>query len=270
MHIDSEVHFWKYEKTNSHILIGNSKFLKQDYLPEQLTQSLQRNGMDGCIAVVTEDAEVETRFLSELALTHPEILGVVGWTDFSDPHATDKIQELQQYAPLKGFKSGTANGMEPSQAVMDLLHTCQYSLDLSLDSGTDMAGLDKWIKGYPGQQFILQHGGSPDTNHPPSSQWENQIRELAKNQNVSCKISGLLTAVSDPKSWKPADFYPFLEIIFDSFGTDRLLFASDWPFLLAAGSYVQWKSLLQKFSENFSLEDCDKLFGENAKRIYRL
>ncbi len=80
MHIDSEVHFWKYDKSNTNPLIRNNKILAQNYLPEQLAQSLHRNGMQGCIAVAAENLEVETRFLSELALTHPEIRGVVGWT----------------------------------------------------------------------------------------------------------------------------------------------------------------------------------------------
>jgi len=270
MHIDSEVHFWKYEKTNSNIVIRNNKFLKQDHLPEQLTQSLQRNGVDGCIAVVAEDAEVETRFLSELALTHSEIKGVVGWTNLSDRHAADTIRGLNQYSLIKGFKIETAKGIEAPPDIMELLHTFHYSLDLSLEAGTNTNALNKWITTYPDQQFILQNCGNPDTKQAPSSAWENQIRELAKNQNLSCKIAGLLTGGSNAKSWKPADFYPFLEILFDSFGSERLMFASDWPFLLLAGIYVQWKSLLEKFTEKFTPEDRDKFFGENAARIYRL
>ena len=74
MHIDSEVHFWKYGKSLWNPFIRNNKILQQDYLPEHLTQNLNRNKIEGCIAVVSENAEVETRFLSELAMTHPEFL----------------------------------------------------------------------------------------------------------------------------------------------------------------------------------------------------
>jgi L-fuconolactonase len=269
MHIDSEVHFWKYEKQNSNPFIRNNKLLAQHYLPEQITQSLQRNGMQGCIAVVAEDLEVETRFLAELALTHPEILGVIGWTSLYDPKAVEKIQELHAYAPLKGFLVTPANRPEPSAAVMDLLLGYQYSLDLALETGTDTVKLNEWIKTHPGQQFVLQNCGNPDARQSPATAWENQIRELAKNKNLSCKVSGLLTR-GNWKSWKPADFYPFLDILFDAFGPGRLMYASDWPFLLLAGIYVQWKSLLEKFTESFIAEDRDLFFGENAKRVYRL
>jgi L-fuconolactonase len=269
MHIDSEVHFWKYEKSNGNPLIRNNKLLARNYLPEDLSQSLQRNGMQGCIAVVAEDLEVETRFLAELAITHPEILGVIGWADLNHPKADEKILELRDYAPLRGFQFRTAQGPEPSEEVMVLLLENQFILDLALESGTDTTALNKWIKSYPEQPFVLQNCGNPDARQAPAAAWENQIRELAKNKNLSCKLSGLMTH-GNWKSWKPAEFYPFLDILFDAFGPERLMYASDWPFLLLAGIYVQWKSLLEKFTERFVAEDRDLFFGENAKRIYRL
>ncbi len=81
MHIDAGVYFWKYEKTIQNPFIRANKMLQQNYLPEQIAQTLHRNGMGGCLAVTAESEEVETRFLSELALTHPEIRGVIGWLD---------------------------------------------------------------------------------------------------------------------------------------------------------------------------------------------
>jgi L-fuconolactonase len=115
----------------------------------------------------------------------------------------------------------------------------------------------------------LRDAGHADTKLPPSKTWESNIRELAKNQNLACKMSGLFTQ-GHRKTWKPTDFYPYLEILFDAFGTDRLLFASEWPFLLLSGIYVQWKSLIEKFMERYLPEDREKIFGENARRLYRI
>ncbi len=269
MHIDSEVHFWKYDRSNSNPLIRNNKLLAQHYLPEQLSQSLHRNGIQGCVAVTAENLEVEARFLAELAYTHPEILGVVGWTDLHGPNVEKKVQELQEYTPVKGFQYTPGGGPAPSVAVMELLQAHQYSLDLSLDVNTILPALTQWIKSFPDQIFILRNCGNPDASHAPSTAWEKQIRELAGNANLFCKVSGLLTTAQG-KSWKPADFYPFLDIIFDAFGIERLLYASDWPFLLLTGIYIQWKSLLEKYTEKFSEEDRELFFGENAARVYRL
>lgn len=269
MQIDSEVHFWKYDRENPGPYPKGDKLLAQHYLPEQLTQSLHRNGIQGCIAVVADNQEVETRFLAELAFTHPEILGVVGWMDLYHRLAEDKMRELRQYTPIKGFQITVDLNTEPTAAVMDLLLVYQYCLEISISPATDITALSRWLQNNPEQHFILRHCGNPDTRRPATEEWKNQIRILAKHKNLSCKVSGLLTAARG-KSWKPADFYPFLELVFEAFGPDRVLFASEWPYLLLAGIYVQWKSLLEKFTEKFAEEDRKLFFGENAMRLYKL
>jgi len=269
MKIDAEVFFWKYEKQFLHPLIRENKMLQQQYLPEQITQNLQRNGMDGCIAATAEDAEVQTRFLAELALTHPEILGVVGWINVYDDKAVDKIYEFQQYRSIKGYYIESSRLASISPRAMDLILENQYSLDLSTGSASDITFLKNWLANYPEQSFILRNAGHADTKLPPTKTWETNIREIAKNQNLSCKLSGLFIQ-GHRKTWKPTDFYPFLEILFDAFGTDRLLFSSEWPFLLLSGIYIQWKSLIEKFMERYLPEDRDKVFGENAGRLYRI
>jgi L-fuconolactonase len=269
MKIDSGVHFWKYEKTIGNPVIRNNKLLQQNYLPEQIKQTLHRNGIAGCLAVVAESEEVETRFLSELALTHPEIRGVIGWLDLSESGAVAKIQEFQQYSPVRGYRVDLSNNHLPVRDTMDILKAQSYSLDISMNLTSGSAGLNKWLAEYPEQSFILENCGNPDARQSPSETWKTAIRELSKYQNLNCKVSGLFER-SNSKSWRPADFYPFLDILFESFGSGRLLFASDWPFLLLSGMYLQWKSLLEKYTEKFSEDERDRFFGENARTIYRL
>jgi len=84
---------------------------------------------------------------------------------------------------------------------------------------------------------------------------------------VYCKLSGLFTEAAWRK-WNPADFYPYLDVVFEAFGTDRLMFGSDWPVMLLSGMYVQWKSLLEKYMVNMEQEDRDKVFGTNAIKFY--
>ncbi|MDP4132127.1 MAG: amidohydrolase family protein [Bacteroidota bacterium] len=270
MTIDAEVHFWKYGKNTGNQWIRNNKILQENLLPSQLSLNLQRNQVAACIAVAAEPAEVETRFLAELALTHPVISGVIGWIDLLNKNAAEKIRELSSYTAIRGFKLDTdGEDLASVQPVMELLAQYGYALDLKLSSNTNTDQLHGWLRSFPDQYFVLDHCGNPDTKHPPSTEWIRQIQQLAKNQNLSCKVCGLFTA-GNWKSWKPADFYPFLDILFEAFGANRLLYASDWPFILLSGSYVQWKSLLEKYSDRLSEEERERFFGENARHIYRL
>lgn len=269
MHIDAEVYFWKDEKAFRNPLIRENKILQQQYLPEQIVQSLHRNNVDGCIAVVGEPAEVETRFLAELAATHREISGVIGWINFQDPKATEKIHAFQQYIPIRGYRFGVGISEYPSREVMESLKNYDYTLDVTGVAINHVPGMAKWLQDYPEQQFVISDCGNPDARQSPSKDWETTILELAKNQNLSCKLSGLFTK-GNRKSWKPADFYPFLEILFSAFGSDRILFSSEWPFILLSGMYVQWKSLVEKFMDKFPAEYHERVFGENASRVYHL
>jgi L-fuconolactonase len=269
MKIDAEVYFWKYEKQFQHPLIRENKILQQQYLPEQISQNLHRNGIDGCIAVSAENAEVQTRFLAELALTHPEILGVVGRINLYDEKAMEKIQEFRQYESIRGYQIYTSRTGSIRSSTMELLLTNQYCLDLSTENDTDFSHLKNLLGDHPEQSFILCDSGRPDTKQRPSSYWESGIRTIASYPNLACKLSGLFIS-GHRNTWKPVDFYPFLEILFDSFGADRLLYSSDWPFLLLSGIYIQWKSLIEKFMEKYSPEDKEKIFGGNALRLYHI
>lgn len=269
MTIDAEVHFWKYGKATGSMLIRNNKMLHQDYLPSGIALNLQRNQVDACITVAAEPAEVETRFLAELALTHPVIRGVIGWIDLNEKNAADKMEELSSYTAIKGFKLD-ASGEDfspPGEGVMQALARHNYVVDLKLSSHTNTPQLNDLIRSSPDQHFVLEQCGNPDAKQPPATAWIQQIVQLAKNQNLACKVSGLFT-LSAWKSWKPADFYPFLDILFEAFGPNRLLYASDWPFILLSGSYVQWKSLLEKYTEQMKEEERENFFGKNAARWY--
>jgi L-fuconolactonase len=272
MVIDSHVHFWKYNEGNYSWIDSSMKLLQKDYLPTELEPTLKRNFVDGCIAIQATSTEIETKFLAELSNTHPIIKGVVGWADLKAPDAEKKLITLKAYPSIVGLRHIAQD--EPDDYYYNrefrkglaLLQPFGYTFDLllfprQLRAARDLAGE------FPGQTFILDHCGKPDIRNKEINDWKQGITELAAHPNVFCKLSGLLTQTRW-KDWRPADFYPCLDVVVESFGVDRLLFASDWPVMLVSGMYVQWKSLLEKYMEHFLPEDRDKIFGLTAKRVY--
>ena len=95
------------------------------------------------------------------------------------------------------------------------------------------------------------------------------MQEISKNENVYCKISGLTTEASW-HTWDEKDFYPYLDCVFECFGTGRLLFGSDWPVLLVSGTYSKWKSLIENYMKNFSEGERQNVFNNNAIKFYNL
>ncbi|MEO8582817.1 MAG: amidohydrolase family protein, partial [Flavitalea sp.] len=250
------------------------KMLRKDYLPNEIELVLKRNNVDGCVAVQAVASELETRFLAELSNTHPIIKAVVGWTDLRANDLEKKLTDLSAYSSIKGLRHIVQT--EPDDFLYDtrfrdglaLINQYGYSFDLLIYPRQLNAAIDL-VKSFPLQNFILDHAGKPAIRKNEMDEWKKGITELASYENVSCKLSGLITEAKW-KEWRPADFYPYLDVLFEIFSAERLLFGSDWPVMLISGIYVQWKSLLEKYMEHALPEDREKVFGENAKRLYRI
>jgi L-fuconolactonase len=274
MTIDSHVHFWKYDKKRDAWITKEMKVLQQDYLPENLSLTLKRNDVDGCVAVQADQSELETHFLVELANTHPMIKGVVGWINLQDENLADRLAYFSQYSIIKGWRHIVQS--EPDDFLLNKifqrgirsLQPYGYTYDL-LIYPQQLKAVIQFTEEFPDQKFVLDHCAKPFIKNKKMDDWKSGIRELAHHPNTFCKLSGLFTEAAW-KEWHAADFYPYLDTVFEAFGTDRLLFGSDWPVILLSGIYVQWKSLLEKYMENFSIEDQEKVFGENAIKFYNL
>jgi L-fuconolactonase len=272
--IDAHVHFWKYNKERDAWITNEMKILQRDYVPEDLVLSLKRNDIDGCIAVQADQSEVETLFLVELAATHPMIKGVVGWIDLQADRVEERLQYFSQYPAIKGFRHIVQ--AEPENFLLrpefmrgiGLLKDYHCTYDLLINS-SQLSDALEFISKFPDQPFVIDHCAKPAIRTHDMNAWKASIQEIAKAPSVYCKLSGLLTE-AHWKGWSAADFYPYLDVVFQAFGTDRLLFGSDWPVMLLSGIYVQWKSLIEKYMQQFSEDDREKVFGLNSIQVYGL
>ena len=274
MTIDSHVHFWKFDKHRDAWINSDMKILRQDYLPEQLSPTLHRNGIDGVVAVQVDQSELETHFLVELAKTHDMIRGVVGWVDFQQENIAERLDYFSQYPIIKGWRHIVQG--EPTdfllrkefQRGIAALGSFDHTYDILIYHHQLRPALE-FVARFPEQRFIIDHCAKPAIRNKDIAEWETGMREMASHPGVYCKLSGLFTEAKW-KEWSPADFYPYLDVVFDAFGTDRLVFGSDWPVMLLSGIYVQWKSMIEKYMERFTQEEIEKVFGGNAIEFYRL
>jgi len=121
----------------------------------------------------------------------------------------------------------------------------------------------------PDVAFVLDHCGVPDVKAQALDPWRAHIRELSSLPNVTCKISGLV-AYANPTNWQPEDLRPFVDHAIESFGWDRVMFGSDWPVCNLTASYQRWVATLSSLTHAAGEANQEKLFHDNAIRIYRL
>ena len=274
MKLDSHQHFWKYSPQQHNWIDDSMVSLKRDFLPNDLEPHLIENKIEACVVVQADQSEKETEFLLELATQYEFIKGVVGWVDLRAKNVEERLQFYSQNQYFKGVRHIVQSEkqdflLDPAfQNGIGKLGNLNLTYDLLIYSHQIEAAI-KLVSQFPNQKFVLDHLAKPNIKNGKIDPWKNQIQRMAQFSNVSCKISGMVTE-ADHSQWKPSDFIPYLDIVFDAFGENRILFGSDWPVCLLAASYQEVYHLITDYTANFSLEQRDKLFGGNAERIYNI
>lgn len=125
------------------------------------------------------------------------------------------------------------------------------------------------VRRCPEVSFVLDHIGKPGIKAGIKEPWKAEINELARLPNVVAKLSGVTTE-ADHASWTPAQLRPYVDWVFDRFGQERVMYGGDWPVSTLAGDYLQWLTTLELATADFTEGERRNLFGDNARRVYRL
>lgn len=271
--LDSHQHFWRFDPVRDAWIDEDMRVIQRDFLPEDLKIELDKQSINGCIAVQSDQSEADNAFLIELASLYPFIKGIVGWVDLQAENIEETLQFYSQYKIMKGFRhvlQGETNRalmLEPAfKRGIGLLKQFGYTYDL-LIFRDQLVYASALCTAFPEQRFVLDHIAKPDIRHQVIKDWTPGIQELAKNPNVYCKVSGMVTE-ANWQDWKNEDFFPYLDVVFESFGIERLMFGSDWPVCNVAGGYTAAVNMLRTYLSQFP-EDQQALFwGGNAANFY--
>lgn len=275
MSIDSHQHFWQYQAPDYPWIDDDKGALKRDYMPADLAPLMASNGIDGVVAVQARQNLRETEFLLNLADDVDFIRGVVGWVDL---RADDVIAQLQRFAAhprLVGVRHIAHDEVDDRFMLgggfldgLALLNQFKLTYDLLLYPRHLQVAIDL-VKRFPHQPFVLDHIAKPFIKDGILEPWARDIRELATYENVWCKLSGMVTEAAW-KAWTRDDYAPYLDVVFDCFGIDRLMFGSDWPVCTLSGSYDDVVGIIRNYISGLSPADKDKIMGANARTFYGL
>jgi L-fuconolactonase len=273
--IDSHQHFWRYSPQTHGWIEDHMAVLKRDFLPTDLQPLLAARRMDGCVAVQAAQTLEETDWLLELADRHPIIRAVVGWVDLRSAEVASVLARYQNRPRLRGirhivqsepddrfmlgaeFLRGIA-ALEPAGLTYDIL-----VYPRQLPAAIELASR------FPRQRFVLDHIAKPEMKAGVREPWAAQVRQLAANRNVFCKLSGLVTE-ADWARWKPEDITPYLDMVIEAFGPERLMVGSDWPVCLLAAEYGRALDLVENHLTRLPTSAREGIMGGNAARFYGL
>ncbi len=272
--IDAHVHFWKYNKIRDEWITDEMKIIQKDFLPQDLQPVLSENNIDGVVAVQADQSEDETNFLIALAEQYSFIKGIVGWVDFQNENIENKLLYYSKFAQVKGFRhilQAEPNDFFKNKKFLngvEVLKKYDFTYDLLIYE-SQLKEAVEFVNYFPAQKFIIDHCAKPSIRDKSIIQWKKWMTEISKRKNIFCKLSGLITEAKW-NQWEEKDLYPYLDVVFNCFATERIVFGSDWPVMLLSGNYKLWKNLLEKYMNNFSAFEREKVFTQNAIDFYNL
>jgi L-fuconolactonase len=276
MRIDSHQHFWRFDQTAYPWIQPSMDVLRRDYLPDDLAPHLAAAQIDGVVAVQAQQTVEETRWLLTLADRHPSIRGVVGWVPLVDEGVGAVLGELAQHARLKGIRHILHDEPDDRYMLRDdfnrgvarlAAHGLVY--DILIFAKHLPATLD-FVDRHPRQPFVVDHIAKPTiVGEHFHDEWAANLRALAQRPHVSCKLSGVVTEVRDPR-WTPALLEPYIDAALGAFGADRLLFGTDWPVCLLRSDYATWVDTVTAYIARLSEAEQRAIMGANAARVYGL
>lgn len=278
--IDAHQHYWQLSRGDYGWLTPSLAAIYRDFGPTDLAPHLQSFEIRRSILVQAAPTEAETRYLLTLAEATPSVAGVVGWADMDAADAPQRIASLAHAPKLVGLRPMIHDIADPFwmltptlTSAFDAIESCGLVLD-ALVRPVHLPPLLTLAEHHRQLRMVIDHGGKPEiANWTPGdrdfSDWAGRMRRLGRRSNITCKMSGLITEAA--QDWHPDDLTPYLDVLLDAFGPDRLLYGSDWPVVNLAGGYARWAdALLDWLDRRLDESSRASVLGGNAARVYRL
>ncbi|MFK4491117.1 amidohydrolase family protein [Bradyrhizobium sp. USDA 336] len=279
MIVDAHQHFWDPARADYPWMEADELApIRRAFGPADLAPLLQANGIDASILVQCRSALEETEEFLRIADATPSVIGVVGWADLTDAalgETLDRLRALPGGNKLVGIRHQVHDELDADWLLREDVQrglTAVFAHDLAYDflvRSRELPAAVATAQAFPHARFVLDHAAKPPIAEGGSAEWSERIAALAACGNVWCKISGLATeAVWN--DWNAERLFPFVEHAAKCFGEDRLIFGSDWPVCLLAGSYGEITTALEACLARLGPRVRDKAFGVNAAQAYRL
>jgi L-fuconolactonase len=275
MIIDAHHHLWKFSEKDYGWMDDSMSVLKRDYLPSELEKEISKAGVTGTVVVQARQTIEETRWLLELADSHPFIKGVVGWIDLRSPKLEHQLEEFADNPKLVGVRHVIHDESDDDFMLrpafvkgIEKLEAFNLAYDLLLFP-KHLERAIELVSMFPNQRFVLDHISKPFIKSGIIQPWKDDIEALAAQPNVWCKISGMVTEANFD-SWKYEDFVPYMKVVCEAFGNDRIILGSDWPVCRLAGEYPEVMEIPYEFFGDLSESERKNVNSQNAIDCYQL
>ena len=281
--IDSHQHLWVMSEREYSWIEPSYGPLFDDFTPERLAPEIPASGVTSSILVQAADSYEDTFYMLDVAAHSDFVRAVVAWVPFDRPNEARAAIDIFAKNPLvKGFRNLSHDFSNPKYNNDDawiirpeVLETIGYieAAGLTLDyvsvSPAQTKNVVTLAKKFPKLKIIVDHFAKPPIAAKEMEPWASSMKEIAAFPNVYTKLSGLNTA-SNLENWTVADWQPYVDLMIETFGVERIMMGGDWPVIVLGNTYVEvWKAQLEVI-DKLSSDQKAWLKSKTAKSVYNL
>jgi L-fuconolactonase len=271
--VDAHFHMWRYDPRELDWISDEMARLRRDFLADDVAREFVACGVRGGVAVQARSSLAENDFLLAQQAACGAVLGVVGWVDLRAPDVGSVLERLA--GKLVGVRHIVQS--EPDD---DFLLRADFQRGVALLDGFGMSydiliyprhlpAACAFADRNPELRLVVDHLAKPFIKAGEMEPWERDFRALARRPHVHLKASGLVTE-ADWASWTPDQLRRYLDVAFDAFGPERIMFGSDFPVCLLAATYRQVKDVVDGQVAALSAAERARVMADNAVAFYRL
>lgn len=277
MIIDAHHHLWDRSVAEYPWLGPHLPTLDRDVPFAELEPLLDEVGIDRTVLVQAADNDADTDFmLAQADASHGRIAGVVAWLPLTDAErAAARLQQLRRHPAFCGIRHGINSEPDAEWLLrpevttgLRLLESEGVPFDLVSVRRRHLGLVPELVEQVPDLRIVIDHLSKPPIRREEREPWWTNIARAAESPNVWAKLSGLMPAGGDLTVWDVDDLRPFVDRALEVFGTERLMWGSDWPIIDLAGGYRRAFEAMQEIASDWTPAEHEAVFGGNAARFY--
>jgi L-fuconolactonase len=275
--VDAHHHVWRLDRGDYAWLRPTPELRRiyRDFAFEELRPQLAKAGVAATVLVQAAPTSAETQYLLEVARENADLVrGVVGWVDFTAPDAPQSLERLARDARLKSVRpmlqdeDDAAWILQPDvQPALAALPALGLRFD-ALVKPRNLRSLRTMLERHPDLAVVVDHCAKPGIADGMWLPWADELAAIAANSDAYCKLSGLATEAD--ARWDVAQLQRYTDHVLYCFGSERVIWGSDWPVVTLVASYASWSAAADDLLAALSPPERAAVRGGNAVRFYGL
>ena len=275
--IDAHQHFWNLQRTEYPWLTPALGPLYRTFEPEELAPQIRAAGIHKTVLVQAANSYEDSDYMLELAQKNEWIGGVVGWVPLDDAlQAGRKLEQYAKNSTFKGVRHLIHDEPNPDWVIrpeviegLKVLASFDLSFDVVAVFPNHLKHVPTLAEKVPNLKMVIDHLAKPPMKERLVEPWATQMAQAAQYPHVFAKISGLNTAANS-ENWSADDFRPYVDVAFEQFGANRLMFGSDWPVAILAGDYAKVWEQTNLALQGRSSAEIKAVLGGTAANFYKI